>query len=363
MKRLKIPRPSDFHTHLRSIAQVGSRCFRWLVRMNCSHYRYVVVEPNTFLDADDPAHHIETVDDLVHYRDMVLDAIPEGCHCEPLFLIKLTPKTTPRIIDDAADAGCIGLKLYPEGVTVGSEHGGVSDFFSRQMYRCLERALERDLILQEHPEMPHTFCMQREWIYHQVLDHHARDFPGLRIFIEHVTDRRTIDLAVRLRQKYGAKIFVSITGHHLRMTLDDVLGRVDGHCWPCAKEPLDRDMLARAAMDGTDWIISITDSAPWKYKMKHLVERACAGIFNPAHIAIPNVVELFENRRGLGNLKPLIQFTSHNGLSAYGLKQDEDDTITLVRSPLTVPKRYDTGGGLITPFMAGKTIDWSIEGA
>lgn len=263
------------------------------------------------------------------------------------------------MISEAAEAGCIGLKLYPEGVTVGSEHGGVLNFTSRQICRCLERAQEENLVLQEHPEFPGMFCLNREYSYGHILRHHAKEFPKLRIFVEHITDRRTIELVHDLRQS-GALVFGTITGHHLEITLDNVLGQVNHHCWPCAKYPEDRARLRETALSGSPYFLSITDSAPHKWRTKHPLDGGCgcAGVFNPAEIAIPHLVQLFETANRLDTLEA---FTSGNGLAAYRIaNQDENDTITLVRQPWQVPRRYDSGGGTVTPFKAGKPLQWQI---
>jgi dihydroorotase len=330
-----------------------------IVTMNCAHYRYVVVEPNTFLDKNKPEHHIETDEDFVNYRYMVYKALPDKCPCMPLFLIKLTPKTTPSMIHDAYQAGAIGVKLYPEGVTTGSTHGGVSNFSSRKTYKCLEYLQEKNLVFQIHPEMPKTFCLSREHLFRDVLTQYAKDFPRLRIFVEHMTDRRMPVHIGHLQGEYGACIFGTITGHHLRLTLDNVLGQVDHHCWPCAKFPEDRDGLVGWATAGNDRIISITDSAPHRWQDKHDVLCGCAGVFNPAHIAIPSVVEVFE-QQGAGGFETLDKFTSQNGLVAYGLSQSKDDTITLVKKNWEVPMRYGFGRGTITPFRAGQKLTWQI---
>lgn len=369
MRTLTIPRPCDFHTHLRSPAQVGEKLFRLIVEKNCAHYRYVVVEPNTFLDAKDKTHHIETAEDVVAYQAAVANAWPDGCSCEPLFLIKLTPHTTPDTIRKAKAAGAIGLKLYPEGVTTGSEHGGVSDFLSPQILECLECAQEEGLVFQIHPEQPGEFCLLREYAFHNVVQEYAR-LPRLRIFVEHMTDRRTLQLVHQLNG-IGLPVYGTITGHHLKLTLDDVLGQVNHHCWPCAKYPEDKDSLVSYAIGAPRYCISITDSAPHEYATKHLCERACAGVFNPAEIAIPWLVSVFDRvdydyEKGVEPLPPkvraekLVRFTSQNGLEAYGLPEDPSDTITLVEEEWKVPATYDTGAGKVTPFLAGQTLRWRI---
>ena len=172
-----------------------------------------------------------------------------------------------------------------------------------------------------------------------------------------MTDSRTDSLVKELRYDWGTRVFGTITGHHLEITLDDVLGCVDHHCWPCAKYPYDRRALFLAAISDRDYMISITDSAPHKYGTKHLVECACAGVFNPADIAIPALVTFFDKK---GMLDMITRFTSGNGLNAYGFSQHEGDKIALVREQWKVPSRYDSGSGMVTPFLAGKVLPWRI---
>lgn len=76
----------------------------------------------------------------------------------------------------------------------------------------------------------------------------ARKYPTLRITIEHVTDRRTLNLVHQL-----PNVAASITAHHLELTLDDVIGdgiRPHNYCKPIAKRELDRAALQDAAMGG-----------------------------------------------------------------------------------------------------------------
>lgn len=357
--RIKLRKFCDFHTHLRSPAQIGSKPFGFVVRKNCSHYRFVVAEPNTYLDRRRKTHHIETAEDLVKYSRLVEDARVDA-NCTVLYLLKLTPKTTPSIVREAATLPkCVGFKMYPEGVTVGSQHGGVSDFFSEEIYASLREMELSDLVLQIHPEMPHRFCLRREHDFHSVLIRYVRDFPQLRIFVEHVTDRRTVELVHQLRMG-GARIWMTITGHHLHLTLDDVLGHNEHHCWPCAKEPEDKARLIMEATSGNQAAISITDSAPWDWRSKHIVVPACAGVFNPAEIAIPWLVTLFERNKRLDRLGP---FASDNGRNAYALQHSDSDAdqITLVKETWRVPQEYRVGKWRITPFLAGQEeLPWRI---
>ncbi len=358
-----IRRPCDFHTHLRSIAEIGKSAFKMVVRHNTAHYRYVVAEPNTHLDANDPKHHIETAEDVKRYRDQVLQVPNRNPHCTFLFLAKLTPRTTPRMVEQVLEAGAIGFKLYPDGVTTGSEHGGVSDFHTPQLYDCLHVLEERKAILQEHPELPRAFSMRREWEYGNVVRRHAEAFPTLRIFAEHLSDRRSLSL-LELPNVYG-----TITGHHLRLTLDDVLGQSDHFCRPNAKEPEDRDALVEIALSGNKKVISITDSAYHSWSRKHLLACGCAGIFNPAAVAIPWLVTLWEQHGGATDAAKLVSlesFTTLNGCVAYNLEPPkQEDVIWLARTPWEVPRLYFPSTYIdeaATPFLAGETLPVKIVG-
>lgn len=369
MNTKTLRRPSDFHSHFRSPAQIGQTAFELVVRKNAVHYRYVVAEPNTYLDATARSRHIETARDVIAYRKLFGKPLQKEAHPSTvLFLIKITPRTTPAIIREAKDAGVVGGKMYPEGVTSGSHIGGVEDFFAPSILASLETMQELDLVFQIHPERPHTFSLDREVRFHDVLTEYVSRFPRLRIFVEHITDRRTLRLVEALHMVAG-RVFGTITGHHLRLTLDDVLGNVNNHCWPCAKYPEDRDALVEAALCAPHWLLSITDSAPWKWSAKHphFIKSAtgpapdngcgCAGVFNPAEVAIPWLVQRFR-----GELpEKLESFWACNGVAAYGLIQHADDRITLKDVPWQVPQGYLGGRDRITPFMAAQGLDWQLS--
>ena len=61
-----------------------------------------------------------------------------------------------------------------------------------------------------------------------------------------------------------------------------------------------------------------------------------------------------------GALDKLEAFASFYGADFYGLPRNEE-TITLVREPWTVPDNYDFGGDKLVPLMAGETIEWRLD--
>ena len=61
----------------------------------------------------------------------------------------LHPSITPEVIAEAAEAGIIGVKLYPAGVTTGSETG-VSDL--KKYWPVFQAMQQHDMVLNLHGE-------------------------------------------------------------------------------------------------------------------------------------------------------------------------------------------------------------------
>ncbi|KKW11397.1 MAG: Dihydroorotase, homodimeric type [Parcubacteria group bacterium GW2011_GWA2_49_9] len=354
-------RSCDFHTHLRSIAEVGKKIFEFIVKLNTSGYKHVVAEPNAPLDANEPRRHIETAQDVDIYRKQVEEAQRAvGSKAIVHYLIKMTPRTTRTIVKDAMGTGAIGMKEYPDGVTNNSE-GGITaaDFTSPQFYGCLHELQDQGGIYQKHPEMPgNVFCMRRECVYNDtVTRRHATDFPGLKIFLEHMTHRFSLQLLEEFPNVYG-----SITGHHKRYTLDDVLGQHAHHCRPNAKEPEDRDELRLAAFGKklaiAHKVVSITDSAYHALYRKLFLACACAGVFNPAEIALAWLAVLFEKENGWAHFE---EFTSLNGCAIYGFEPPStDDLVTFTDEEWEVPRLYlptEHIADAVEPFLAGNRLN------
>ncbi len=262
-------RPWDPHTHLRSPAQIGQKAFKKLLELNTMHYAVVIAEPNVALDPQKPHHHIFTAEDVSRYRDIVEAARASDNKCRIYFLIKLTDTTKPEELDKAlALPFVLGVKIYPEGVTTGANHGGVSDFWGPRIRENFAVVAQRKKIVQEHPERPGVTSSKREFEYRGILECHVAQNPNIIFFAEHMSDRHTLPLVETYPNLFG-----TITGHHLRLTEDDVLSRSDCFCRPHAKDPLDRDELVKATLGNRQKcrgkIISITDSAYHPRCKKH----------------------------------------------------------------------------------------------
>jgi dihydroorotase len=127
------------------------------------------------------------------------------------------------------------------------------------------------------------------------------------------------------------------------------------YCLPVLKREQHRQALLDAAVSGSSRLFLGTDSAPHP---RHAKEAACgcAGLYT-AHAAIELYAEAFERA---GALDKLENFASVNGAEFYGLPRNED-RITLVRKPWSVPDSYPLGDQVVVPMRAGGQIDWQLQ--
>lgn len=242
----------------------------------------------------------------------------------------------------------IGIKLYPAGITTNSE-GGVASFDLDTMRPTLQAMSELEIPLLVHGET-NGFVMDREAEFMSVYELLAKNFPGLKIIMEHITTRA----AVEMLEKYE-NLYATITIHHLLITLDDVAGGLlQPHlfCKPIAKRPEDREALLGVALEAHPKVMFGSDSAPHPQHAKEACGCA-AGVFT-APIALQLLCELFDRH---GKLENLQAFVSDNAQSIYGICPEFKE-VTLVDTPFNVPEKY----GNVVPMYAGQTIGWSIEG-
>ena len=241
----------------------------------------------------------------------------------------------------------IGIKLYPAGATTHSEAG----------VRTIEDAIPTLALMQElaipllvHGET-HGFVLDREREFLAVYDRLATRFPRLTIVMEHITTRE----AVAFLDRYP-NVYATVTLHHLLYTLDDIAGGLlQPHlfCKPLAKRPEDRDALLAAALSAHPKLMFGSDSAPHPQSAKEC-SGCAAGVFT-APIALPRLVELFEQHHALDRLQA---FVSDNARRIYNI-QPPARVVELAKTPWVVPERYDT----VIPMHAGKTLPWQVVAA
>ncbi|SIO96757.1 dihydroorotase [Vibrio spartinae] len=342
MTILTLTRPDDWHVHLRD-GDVLPDTVRDISRYNGR----ALIMPNTVPPTT-------TTDMAQAYRQRIIDAQPQP-GCTPLMSLYLTDNTTPEEIQQAKSSGVVvAAKLYPAGATTNSDSGVTS---VSTIYPVLKTMQETGMLLLIHGEVTHhdVDIFDREATFlSEVLAPIVRDFPDLKIVVEHIT---TAD-AVRFVTQAGPNVAATITAHHLLYNRNHMLvGGIKPHyyCLPILKRNTHQQALIQAATSGSPKFFLGTDSAPHTKANK---ENACgcAGSYT-AHAAIELYAEVFEQA---GKLESLEGFASHHGPDFYGLPRNSD-TITLVKTPWQVPEVMPFGSETVVPIRAGETIAWQVK--
>ncbi|MEW6254252.1 MAG: dihydroorotase, partial [Planctomycetota bacterium] len=321
---LTLTRPDDWHIHFRDGAAMQS-----VLPDTARVFGRAIAMPNL-----KPP--VVTVADAAAYRDRLL-AAAAGTRFEPLMTLYLTDNTSPDEIRRAKASGFVhAVKYYPAGATTNSD-SGVTEL--TRAYPAIAAMEEVGLPLLLHGEVvdPDVDVFDREAVF---IDRHLtrllKDFPRLRIVLEHITTRHAAEFVAAAPDHVGA----TITVHHLLYNRNAMFrGGIRPHlyCLPVLKRELHRQALVAAAVSGNPKFFLGTDSAPHAVGAKESA-CGCAGIYT-AHAAIELYAEVFEDA---GALDKLEAFASFHGADFYGLPR-HTDTITLVREPWTVPQRLALG--------------------
>jgi dihydroorotase len=254
------------------------------------------------------------------------------------------------MIRKAKKAGAVAGKVYPLGVTTNSDEG-LRDFRSRNILKTFKAMEDVGMLLLIHCEHrdEETLVTEREQRFMNTFREVARKFTDLKIVFEHVSSRMGVDTVVEL----GKNVAATITGHHLCLTLNNVVG--DGtephhNCNPIPKGFEDRRALLLAATSGSSKFFLGSDSAPHPREKKECAKGAC-GVFT-APLLPALLATIFDKE---GKLEYLENFTSLFGAQFYGLHRNTG-TIVLLEQESKVPEQC----GSVVPFMAGQTLPWTL---
>ncbi|NDP43211.1 MAG: dihydroorotase [Aromatoleum sp.] len=343
--KLTLARPDDWHLHLRDGPLMAS-----VVGATARVFGRAIVMPNL-----KPP--VTTTEAARLYRDRILAALPAGSTFEPLMTLYLTDNTAAGEIARAKASGFVhAVKYYPAGATTNSDSGVTS--LSRA-YPALAAMERQGVVLSLHGEVtaPEVDVFDRERVFvDTTLARILRDFPALKIVLEHIT---TQEAAAFVAAAPG-NVAATITPQHLLWSRNALFagGLVRPHlfCLPILKRESHRQALVRAATSGSPKFFLGTDSAP---HARHAKETACgcAGCYS-AHAALELYAEVFEAADALDRLEG---FASFFGADFYGLPRHAD-TVTLLREAWTVPVEYPFGAETIVPLRAGETVRWRIAG-
>lgn len=338
---ITIRRPDDWHVHLRD-----GDMLRAVAPYTARRFARAIVMPNLVPP-------VTSVAAASAYAERITAALPADAAFQPLMTCYLTDDTDPDEVARGFEEGVwVACKLYPAGATTNSASGVTA---VRNIHPVLERMERIGMPLLIHGEVtdPAVDVFDREAVFiERVGARLIRDFPGLKVVMEHIT---TAD-AAEFVAAGGPSLAATITPQHLHLNRNALFAgglRPHAYCLPVVKRERHRLAVRAAAVSGSPKFFLGTDSAP------HAVEAkesgcGCAGIFN-APFALESYLQVFEEEGAVDRFEA---FASENGARFYGMPLNKG-AVTLVREEVDVPERV---AGVV-PFHAGERLRWRVVGS
>ncbi|MDP9085397.1 MAG: dihydroorotase [Pseudomonadota bacterium] len=343
MQSLTIRRPDDWHVHLRDGAMLEA-----VAPYTARQFARAIVMPNL-------SPPIIGVAAASSYRERIIAAAGTGAGTRfmPLMTCYLTDAADPdELARGHAESVWVAAKLYPAHATTNSAQG-VTDLANIRPALDRMQAIGMPLLIHGEVTDPDVDIFDREAVFiDRVLGQLVRDFPALKIVLEHITTAE----AAQFVAEAPATIAATITPQHLHLNRNALFAgglRPHAYCLPVVKREKHRLAVRAAAVSGSPKFFLGTDSAPHVVKAKE-ASCGCAGIFN-APFALESYTTAFEEEHALDKLEG---FASEHGPRFYGLPLNEG-FVTLERAPVAVPDRV---AGLV-PFHAGEMIAWRLAAA
>jgi len=340
LQTLTIRRPDDWHVHLRDGAMLGV-----VAPYTSRQFARAIVMPNL-------SPPVTSLAAASAYRERIVVAARPGF--TPLMTCYLTDASDPNeIARGFAEGVWVAAKLYPANVTTNSA-AGVTDV--RNLRLALERMQAIGMPLLVHGEVtdPDVDVFDREAVFiDRVLAGLVRDFPSLKIVLEHITTAEAAEFVADA----PANVAATITPQHLILNRNALFAgglRPHAYCLPVVKREHHRLAIRRAATSGSPKYFLGTDSAPHGVEAKEST-CGCAGIFN-APFALESYATVFEEE---GALERFEAFASEHGPRFYGMPLNEG-TITLSREPSDIPPVIEAGDTRLIPFQAGEILPWRL---
>ena len=343
-ERIEIARPDDWHLHLRDGPMLHA-----IVGFSAAVFGRAIVMPNLVPP-------VRTPEEAEAYRARIRSALPDGHPFEPLMTAYMTDDAEPDDIRAGFENGIFhAVKLYPAGATTNSAFGVTRMDAIRPALAEMER-IGMPLLVHGEVADPAVDVFDREAVYlERVLEPMRRDFPGLRVVLEHVT---TVD-AVEYVRAAGSGLGATITPHHLMINRNALFrGGIRPHmyCLPVAKRERHRLALREAATSGDSRFFLGTDSAPHPRRDKE-TDCGCAGIFN-APSALQCVAQVFDEDGALDRLEG---FVARAGAEFYRMEPNSD-RIVLEKGVNSgaLPQAVGVADHAIRVFAPDTPVSWSI---
>jgi len=342
MQTLTITQPDDWHLHLRD-----GEALKAALPHTARQMARAVIMPNL-----KPP--VRQVADAAAYRERILAALPAGTKFEPLMTLYLTDNTSLSDIIAAKESGFVkAVKYYPAGATTNSD-SGVTDL--RKCDAAIAAMQDVGLPLLLHGEVTgddvDTFDREQVFI-EQHLTGLVQRFPKLRVVLEHITTKNSVEFVLAA----SAHVAATITPQHLLFNRNAIFKgglRPHFYCLPILKREEHRLALVQATTSGNPKFFLGTDSAPHTRNAK---ESCCgsAGCFSALH-AIELYAQAFERVDALDKLEA---FASFYGPDFYRLPRNTG-TITLHKKTWRVPDELPFSESGLVPLCAGEELSWQM---
>ena len=340
---LTLSRPDEGHVHLREGAILPA-----VLPFTAKSFARAVVMPNLRQPVTTSAH-------AKTYRDEILKLSPAGTDFTPLMTLYLTDTTNPDDLEEGfSQKTVMAAKLYPANATTNAEHG-VSDI--KNIRRVLERMQRLGMPLLIHGEVtdPGVDIFDREAVFiDRVLKPLRRDFPELKIVLEHMTTEEAASYVADEGKK--GRMAATITAHHLHINRNALFAgglRPHNYCLPVPKREKHRQAILKAATSGEKMFFLGTDSAPHVNSAKESA-CGCAGIFTAPH-ALALYAQAFED---VGKLGKLESFASRNMAAFYGLPVNKAQVTLKKGAPEEIKPILTADGQKIMPFTPSSPLLW-----
>ena len=340
---LILTQPDDWHVHLRD-----GKAMHAVTPHTARQFKRAVIMPNL-----KPP--VTTVKMALDYRGQILSCLPAPSDFEPLMTLYLTDNTSADEVSCAAQTPeVLGFKFYPAGATTNSDLG-VSDL--AKCHTALEAMQRLGVPLLIHGEVTDKTVdiFDREAIFiERVLIPLRKDFPALKIVLEHITTRQ----AAQYVSEAADPIAATITPQHLLYNRNAIFSgglRPHWYCLPILKREEHRLALIAAATSGNTRFFLGTDTAPHARTLKEHAS-ACAGCFTGLH-ALELYAHAFEQAQALDKLEA---FASFHGPDFYGLPRNRG-IVTLKRQAWTIPEELPFLESGLVPLAAGEILNWRFS--
>ncbi len=326
-----IKKPDDMHLHLRD-----GEDLKLYAKESAKNFARAIVMPNT----NPPLNTAERVEKYIND----IKSCTEGF--TPLPIFKLQESHSNSQIKEFKNLGVFAAKLYPKGATTNSEDGIDS---IEALYPQFEALQSNNLVLSIHGEDPNFSVFEREKEFLKHLIKINKNFPKLRVVLEHISTKES----AKLIQELPENIVATVTPQHLLFTVDNLLGsglKPNFYCKPILQKSDDRAEIQKTVLSGNHKFFLGTDSAPHKIDKK-LSSNGAAGIFS-SPVAIPLLAEFFSKNNKIELLEP---FTSKFGADFYGLEYNNEE-IEIVQEKWRVPEKICG----VMPMCAGEILNFKV---